>query len=47
MKYGFHLLALHPCQSVGIHVISIAFRNGNGGAEEIMRGMSQYHQWMI
>lgn len=38
MKYGFHLLALHPCQSVGIHVISITSSGlGVGGVEEIIR----------
>ena len=38
MKYGFHLRVLHPCQSVGIHVISITSSGlARGGVEEIMR----------
>lgn len=38
MKYGFHLRVLHPCQSVGIHVISITSSGLiEGGVEEIMR----------
>ena len=36
MKYGFHLLVPHPCQSVEIHVISIT-SSGLGRVEEIMR----------
>ena len=36
MKYGFHLLVPHPCQSIGIHVISIT-SSGPGRVEQIMR----------
>lgn len=39
MKYGFHLRVLHPCQPLGIHVISITSSGLllRAGLEEIMR----------